>query len=294
MIIALVIIAICALFATWVRTAGEGREISTEQSKAWEAAAASEESQVGRILLNVSRPMATVPAIHSAAASPMYRNLQERLLGAGNIFGSSVEVFLSVQALCLFLGAVTLVAALSAGLSGILLMAAAAFGIGITAYPWNTVSKKATKRLDAVNRGLPEFAELLQMPLSAGMGVLQSLSFTAERLTGPVAEEVRVLLSNISSKSMNEAQAFRLAGVRLGTPESQAFFTALMQAHIEGARVAQNLASQAEALRLSAHQRARSEVKKLPVKLVIILGLHIITALFIIILIPVFVSLGGI
>ena len=93
---------------------------------------------------------------------------------------------------------------------------------------------------------------------------------------------------------MTDAQAFQLTGIRLGTPEAQAFFTALMQSHIDGAKVAKNLAAQAEALRLSAHQRSRSDVKKLPVKLVLILGIHIITTLFVIILVPVLISLGNI
>lgn len=292
MIFVLIVLLSTTAAAFWVRSRSEeGADINT---RAWEQAVANERSQVGRMLLGVSKRIGAVPAVQAATTSAQFRFLESKLLGAGGVYAASVEVFLAVQVLCLFIGAVMMVGLFFAGVSGVPLFAGVVFAATISAYPYNTVSKKAKVRAEAVSRGLPEFAELLQMPLAGGMGVLPALAFTSERLTGPVSDEVRNLLIVLNSRALPEPEAFKLAASRLGTSEAQAFFTALMQASLEGAKVAKNLAAQAAALRISAHQRARGEAKKLPVKLVIIIAVHLMPMLFAVALLPTLLSLGNI
>jgi hypothetical protein len=168
---------------------------------------------------------------------------------------------------------------------------AAVLGVGVAAFPYNVVKKKADDRTAAVEQELPDFAELLIMLLESGLSPLPALTFTAARFHGPVAQEVLNLRTTINSHSMPEAEAFQLAGARLGTPEAASFFTALAQAYIDGVRVMDNIKRQAAALRQSAHQKRREQMKKLPQKVVFIMALHLLPLLFIVALVPTFFAL---
>ena len=288
LMIAAALVVLVAFFATDARKNGE---VPQEKRELWEKAISNERSAVGRILLQVSRPVARTTVVKKEAASPQWRALQ-RKLNASGAFSSDVEIYLSVQVASIIVALITLGFA-STQPSRAALIGGLSFAIGIAAYPWNVVSKSAAKRSASVLDNLPDFAELLQMPLAAGMGIPPALRFTSERLSGPVAVEVSRMLDVIRVNPSGEAAAFIEAGERLGVPEARAFFAALLQSHLEGAKVSANLARQAETLRSAAYQRRRSEVKKLPVKLVMIIGLHFLPLLFILGLLPTIVSLGN-
>lgn len=287
--VAAVLLILLAASTFFAKTNNPAHE---DDAVAWERAIADEKSQVGRMFLGVSRRLASLPTIYEAAGSPQYRLIQEKLLAAGGLYGASVEVFMAVQAAVGFLAVMILAAVWFAPLLVLFKAVGTLLGIVIAAWPYNVISKKSKDRAKAVTQALPEFAELLQMPLSVGTGVLPSLRFTAERLSGPVAEEVKNLLVVLDSRAMDEVQAFQLAGARLGTPEAAAFFTSLMAAHVEGDKLSRNLASQAENLRIQAFQASRAENRKLPVRLVVLMAVHLLPMLFVVILMPTFMSLA--
>jgi Flp pilus assembly protein TadB len=261
-----------------------------EQSQAWQRAVQSENSIVGRVLLGVSRPLARMPRLYEQVPSRQYKALQSKLLASG-AFGGDVEVYIATQAGAIFLGlAIVVVGAVL--LHSLMAIAVLILGLAIAAYPYNIVSKRFIKRTTEVSYALPEFAELLQMPLTIGQGIMPALRYTAEHLDGPVAEEVRNMLTILAAGTTSEADAFSFAGERLGTPEARAFFQALLQALLEGTRVSETIAAQAESLRISTYQLQRIEVKKLPIKMVIMFGIHFLPLLFIVALVPTFYSLS--
>jgi Flp pilus assembly protein TadB len=292
-ILILVILALSTALAVFLKATAANSTRDPAVDASWQAAVANERSQIGRILLRVSRPMANIPQIYEAHHSQMYRALYNRIMASGT-YGGSLEVYLAVQAMCAFIGATCLVGAVLSGQTGLTLTVVAVLGVGVTAFPYNVVAKKAKDRLGAVEEELPVFAELLLMPLESGMTPMAALAFTAERLNGPVAEEVRNLRTVINSRAMSEPEAFRLAAARLGTAEASAFFTALMQAHLEGAKVIRNLQAQAESLRVAAHQKRRAAMKRLPMKIVLIMAAHMLPVLFVAALLPTFASMAQI
>lgn len=261
--------------------------------KAWEEAYATDNSQANQILMRIGRPALSLPLVYEAGTRPSYRNLQNKVLAAG-AYGGSVEVFLAAQAAAMLVSASLLLTVLLFSLTGAVAFAVVALALGIAALPWNAVSKRAAKRISEVATGLPEFAELLMMPLHTGMTILRSISFTANRLEGTVAEEMRNLVLLINSNSMPEAQAFQVIATRLGTPEAAALLATLSQGHMEGAKVTKNIESQAETLRQLAFQKQRAAIKKLPVKLVLIIAVHVIPLLLGSMLLPALVALGDI
>lgn len=291
MIALLIILAAAAVYAAF---SARQPELTDERRAVWQRAVDQEASAVGRILVRVSRPMMSSRLVADTAASPAYRAISQRLSSSQGAFAGSVEVFLAVQAFCVFLSMVIVATSIILRPDTWIFIALLVFAAALTAYPFNVLKSKSSKLAEAVSTGLPEFAELLQMPLSTGMGVLPALTFTSERLSGPVAAEVRRMLQVINSRSLPEADAFRLAAARLGTPEAQAFFNSCMQAHLEGTGLMGTLGRQAEALRFSAYQAARAKAKRLPVSLVLIMALHFIPTLLVIVLIPGAISLGSV
>lgn len=288
LMVAASLVVLFAFFAADVRRQGDA---PADKREMWESAISNERSAVGRILLQVARPISRSTFITRESSTPQWKALK-RKLNASGAFSTDVEVFLSVQAACLILGLGSVAVVAQADSKGTLI-AGLLFSFGVVAYPWNVVSKAANKRTAAVLDNLPDFAELLQMPLSAGMGIPPALRFTSERLAGPVAQEVARMLDVIRVNPSEESAAFIETGERLGVPEARAFFAALLQSHTEGASVSSNLARQAETLRSAAYQRRRAALKRLPVKLVLIIGMHFLPLLFILGLLPTIVSLGS-
>jgi tight adherence protein C len=241
------------------------------------------------MILGISQPFSRIDHLYDILPTRQYRFLQSRLLASGS-FGSDVDVFLTAEAGAIFLGLIII--ALGFFEKGFFTFVFAALGLLIMVYPWNIVSKKAKARSHEVTMELPDFVELLAMSVSGGMGLDGALSFTADQAGGIVSDEVRNMINIIRNNPSDEEMAYKLAGERLGTPEAKALFATLLQSQLEGTRVLDNLIAQAEALRKVAFQRQRAEVKKLPNKMVIILGIHLMPLLFVVALFPLVTGLG--
>lgn len=256
----------------------------------WERAKASTDDQLTKVLLDLSRPLSGLPSVYDLTKTPLYNSMQQKLLAAGGAFGGSPEVFFAVQAACTVGGFALLLLTFAGFLPTFL---GGIFAATLTYLPYGQVSGKAKKRGDEVTSGLPDFAELLQMPLTAGLSVLAALDFTAKRTFGPVSDEVNNMLALIRARALEETDAFNLAGERLGTPEARNFFQALSQAHVEGAKVIGTLGKQAEALRDAAFQAQRARLKRLPIKLILLIFAHFIPFVFILVAIQFLAGFEG-
>jgi Flp pilus assembly protein TadB len=294
MIVALLILAAAVVLFVFLIADRSDSEATPEQVRAWELAMNDEKSLIGRVLLSVALPLNQSATLQRESSSAQYRALQRKLASA-DVFSRSVDVFVAVQAAALFVSGIVLafaayvMAESSVMFGGVLVVGAVALAM----YPWNMVSKANSKRSGAVLDNLPDFAELLQMPIAAGLGIMPALAFTASKVPGPVSREVSILLDQIRVNPLEEVRAFQGAGERLGLPEARAFFQSLLQAHLQGDLVAENLARQASNLRMAAFQRRRAELKKLPIKLVLLIALHLLPLVFIVGLLPVVAALGS-
>lgn len=249
------------------------------------------DSLVSKIMISVSRRVSGLPSIHSLNSTPLYRAIERKLLAASGIYGGSVDIFLSVQIAAALFAAADLVALFVFNPSIPLFIVGLLVAVGVMMLPYDQVRKRVALRTDIVSSTLPDFAELLLMPLSLGMGVIPALRFTTDRLTGPVAEEMDAMLLLIESQSLeDERLPFVLAGAHLGTPEAMSFCNALMMAHLESMGVVANIAAQAKSLRVSQFQKTRALAKKLPIKLVVLFATHLLPMLFIAIMIPVVIG----
>lgn len=242
-----------------------------------------------RMLITAARPLGSLPLV-SERNSTIFQFVERKLNASGGAFGGQPEVFLAVQSFTALSGFVLLTLVVSgvwqsvSGFSGLMgtasgLLVAASIAI----LPYSSVNRRVQTRVAAINQDLPEFAELLQMPLTAGLSIMASLEFTARNQIGVVSEEAQNILLLTRTRSVSDAEAFELAGRRLGTPEAVAFFAALRQAHVEGARVVDVIGRQAKALREAQYQRQRAALKRVPVKLIVYFGIFLLPPVLVLI-----------
>jgi tight adherence protein C len=290
-VLALILTAILALAWRSARRGGVSRPADPSRDAAW-TAAHSTESAVGQLLLKVARPVSDIPTVYGAATSPQYRFLQSKLL-AGGTFGGLVEIYLGTQLAALAAGAVLALLALALQPGLMLSLALVIFAVGIAVWPWNRVQTSATRRAREVTAELPDFLELLILPISAGMGIKTAISTVADEFDGPVGTEMRLLVEMLNSGAVPERDAFEVTGERLGTAEGRSVLATLLNGEIGGSRVTADLQRQAATLRALNHQHRRETNKRLPVKLVVIFAVHLLPLLLIAILVPILLSLGN-
>lgn len=257
----------------------------------WQQSLDNSPSQLSRMLLQLSKPLGNLPIIYEANRSPFYKAIQAKLLAADSLYGS-VEVFIALQALSLYIAITAFVVILVAGLSGIPMICLIILGGILVAYPYTTVSDRHKKRSEEILRNLPDFAELLLMPLRSGRSAISAIEFTTNAMEGPVVDEMRNLLLLLRSREVSEEEAFELVAARLGSPEAQAFVRAIQSAHFEGSRLVEAVSAQAVALRSLAFQQVRTKIKKLDSKLTIIIGAFLLPPILAMIVIAMIPSLG--
>ena len=253
-----------------------------------------EDSGVMRALLRLARPLGGIPAANPPAESPTYRAIRLKLAAAGGLYGGFVEVFLATQIAAVLVASGVLVSTVFLTLTPTQTLVATGFSVALMAWPYSKVWEAEKKRSALINSSLPEFAELLLMPLSSGYSVLPALDFTAQRLEGPVSDEVLRLLDTIRSRALDEEKAFEEAGDHLGTSAAKSFFAVLAQAYLEGVQVIETVHGQAVQLRKTEYERLRERIGKMENTIAVYTGIHLLPGLFLVILFPALLTIGNV
>lgn len=241
-------------------------------------------------LARVARPVVRTQAVSTWSQNPMMRNLSAKVSSSG-MFGRSLDVFLAYQvAAGLISATMVTLAFVGAGMDTFARIVLVVGAFAISAWPYDKVNRELKKKSSEAAEALPDFVELLLIPISSGMSVESSLAFTAKQADNIVSQNVKWLLETLSSRTMSEKDAYTEAGKRIGTPEAVAFFSSLYQAQVQGVQISESLRRQADSLRVKSHEERRGQIKKIPVKMIIVFGLHFLPLLFILALLPLIIS----
>lgn len=165
-----------------------------------------------------------------------------------------------------------------------LFSAVLAFLIGVYA-PYYQYKVYARKRQEGIQLSLPNFLDLLYVSVEAGLGFDMAMKRSAEKMTGPLTEEVKIVLDDIS-KGRNRSEALRSLTKRTGVEDLNSFVTAVIQADQLGSNIANMLRIQSNTMRQKRRQRVEESVAKLPVKMILPLVFFFIPAIFIVVLGP--------
>jgi tight adherence protein C len=151
--------------------------------------------------------------------------------------------------------------------------------------PLRYVKMRARKRLNEIDAELPELIDLLVVTVEAGLGFVGALKLSAERLGGPLGEEIRLTLQE-QAMGLSSSEALRNLQRRVETPGMQSFVRAVLQGETLGVPTAEIMRSLAIEMRKRRRAAAEEKAQKAPIKILFPLVFLIFPAMFIVILAP--------
>jgi tight adherence protein C len=147
------------------------------------------------------------------------------------------------------------------------------------------VRRRGRSRLRTIDDGLPGLIDLLVVTLEAGVGFTQALRMAAERISGPLGEEVRLTIQE-QSLGLSTLEALENWLRRCDTPAVRSFVRAMVQGDRLGVSIGQILRNQAIEMRARQKHIIEERAQKAPVKILFPLVFLIFPAMFLVILGP--------
>lgn len=154
------------------------------------------------------------------------------------------------------------------------------------------IGTRAQRRMDRVDRDLPELIDLLIATIEAGLGFAGSLQLVADRFEGPLGQELRLTLRE-QNLGLSTERALENLLERCETPSVRAFVRAVAQGETLGVSIGTMLRNLASETRKRRRQQATEQVQKAPVKMLFPLVFMVFPALLIVLLFPAIHQLLG-
>jgi tight adherence protein C len=225
-------------------------------------------------------------------ALPAIPALKQRELSAAALYDVSPETMHGYRTLAaLLLPCTVLFCALTTGgTSGLTFLFAIAAGWAGWYLPAMAIELRGQKRMNEIDRGLPDLIDLLTATMEAGMGFAASLDLVAGRFGGALGDELRLTQSQ-QKLGVSNNQALKDMVARCDTPSMRSFVRTLRTAESLGVSIGPSMRELAHDVRRRRRQTAEESMRKAPVKLLFPLIFLIFPALLIEVLFPAAYSL---
>jgi tight adherence protein C len=151
--------------------------------------------------------------------------------------------------------------------------------------PGFLLSKAASRRAERVDLELPHFVDQLALVIEAGMSFDAAVSYLSDVSDGPLAEEMRRVLTELRVGESRKT-AIRNFATRIGTDDAKAFANAVLTSDQLGSPLSGILRAQASDLRHRRQTYAEERAQKAPVKMLLPMAIFILPVMFILILAP--------
>jgi tight adherence protein C len=145
--------------------------------------------------------------------------------------------------------------------------------------------RKIKARHKAIDRGLPYALDLMVACLEGGLSLDATLAKVAEQSHGPLADEIRRTLQEMTLGRPG-AEALRDLGERTGAPDLKRLTENVVQAERMGISVTDAMRTLAAESRVKRRQRAEEMARKAPIKMVPVLIFCILPALAAVVMTP--------
>jgi tight adherence protein C len=214
-------------------------------------------------------------------------HLRDELMAAG-MYAVSPRTLLGYRVLAAVLfPALILVLGSASALSVVLALAMIGLGWML---PLMIVRRLARRRIDQIDRALPDLVDLLVVTVEAGLGFSGSLRVAAEQFTGPLSDELRLTLQEQAmGLTMSDALVHLLR--RADTPSMGSFVRSVIQGESLGVSTGTIMRNIAVEMRKRRRKAAEERAQKAPIKLLFPLVFLIFPTMFIVLLLPAFFSL---
>jgi tight adherence protein C len=212
-----------------------------------------------------------------------------RRLTAAGLDRLTVDRFLAGKLGLALVGGGFVVASKGASSGG--LLTGLIFGGAGFAFPDVVLVRAARRRAERIVAALPRALDQLAISMEAGLGFDASVSYYVDHADGPLAEELRRLLTEIRFGE-SRREALTALGQRVAAPEISALTQAVAQADQMGLSLAHILRTQAEDTRMRRQMRIEEKAMKAPVKMMIPTVIFILPVMFVVVLGPAVVRIG--
>lgn len=212
--------------------------------------------------------------------------LRKTLLAAGAWRTSAAAVQGYRMMLSVVLGVLAVWVALDLGLSPIIAFVLGGYGFVVGwVTPMFLIKARARQRLERIEVELPELIDRLVVTLEAGIGFNAALHRSAERMSGPLGEELRLTLHEQELGLTVQGALSNLLD-RCEVPSIRSFVRAVAQSEQLGISIAQVMRDLAHEIRQRRRQIIEERAHKAPIKILFPLAFLILPSLLIVVLFP--------
>ena len=209
------------------------------------------------------------------------QRLKLRLLQAG-MYGSRPSRFLMIRVLSMMsLAVIGLTRASSTSNRALALMFVVVPPFLGWMIPDSMLSMRIKRRQEQIERDAADLIDLLAITVHAGLGLDQALKVSAEKLQGPLADEVRLMLNEVRV-GQSRQEALRRFSERVDTPTIRSFCRSIAQSESMGVSITQTLKALAVEARARRRSAAEEKAQKAPIKMVFPLAICIFPAILIV------------
>jgi tight adherence protein C len=164
-------------------------------------------------------------------------------------------------------------------------MLTAATAAIVWATPLVYVHGRAARRLDKIERQVPDLIDMLVVTLEAGLGFGASMDAASARMRAPIGDEIRLTMQE-QSMGLGMSQALTNMLGRVETPNTSAFVRSVVQGSSLGVSMGVVMRNLAADMRVRRRQQAEERAHKAPVKMLFPLIFFMFPALGVVILGP--------
>jgi tight adherence protein C len=151
--------------------------------------------------------------------------------------------------------------------------------------PLTYVRRRAATRAQAIEREVPNLIDQIVVTLEAGVGFSSSLHLSAERLTGPLGQEMRLALQE-QRMGASLTDSLEHLRERVDSMNLRSFVRAVIQGERLGVSIGHVMRELATDMRKRRRQMAEEQAQKTPVKLLLPLVFLVLPTMFIVVLVP--------
>jgi tight adherence protein C len=156
--------------------------------------------------------------------------------------------------------------------------------------PLTYVQRKARKRLQEIDRRLPDLIDLLTVMVEAGLSFSASLRLAAPEFDPPLSDELRLTLQE-QTMGLGVDEALRNMAERADTPAMRSFVRAMGQGEKMGISTGQIMRSLSHEMRARRKATAEEKAQKAPVLMLFPLVFLIFPSMFIVLMTPAIINL---
>ncbi len=147
------------------------------------------------------------------------------------------------------------------------------------------LGRRARQRALEIDREIPDLIDQLVVSLEAGIGFSAALRTSANRLAGPLGDELRLALQ-AQRMGASLTESLQQIRERVDSKNLHSFVRAVVQGERLGVSIGQVMRELAVDMRKRRRQMAEEQAQKTPVKLLLPLVFLILPTIFVVVLVP--------